>query len=212
MRSRRPLVLAAAALVAAGTAAGLTYALWDAGVTVGASVVRSGTLDLQLVGTPAWTETSPDVIPAHAVPSRPDGITADHLATPGDSFRVVQRFRPVLEGDNLAARMRVSWDTPPALLPTGAVTATYTVTRPDGVTSTPVAVGTESVVPAAPDTITAAELAAWGSATWSVTVTLTYSGADVMVADSAVASAPTTALGTVVVTWEQVRDGDGFLP
>ncbi|GEA82569.1 hypothetical protein ACT17Q_04050 [Cellulomonas sp. CW35] len=212
MRTRRPVSLAAAALLVAGAAAGLTYALWGAGVTVAASVVRSGTLDLALVGTPTWTETSPDVSPAHAVATRPDGITADHLATPGDSFRVVQRFRPVLQGDNLAARLRVSWDSAPALLPAGGVTATYTVSRPDGVTSAAVPVGTPTLLPGAPDNLTAAEVAAWGTATWAVTVTLTYSGADVMVADTAIASAPTTGLGTVVVTWEQVRDGDGFSP
>ena len=212
MRSRRPLVLAAVALVVAGAAAGLTYALWGGGVTAAGSVVRSGSLDLQLVGTPAWTETSPDVSPAHAVPMRSDGITADHLATPGDSFRVVQRFRTVLVGDNLAARMRVSWDSPPALLPTGGAGATYTVTRPDGVMSAPAPVGSTTVLPGGSDNLTAAEVAAWGSATWAVTVTLAYSGADVMVADTAVASAPTTSLGTVVVTWEQVRDGDGFDP
>ena len=37
-----------------------------------------------------------------------DGVTADHLATPGDTLTLTQRFVPRLDGDNLAARLTVT--------------------------------------------------------------------------------------------------------
>ncbi|MBO3088483.1 hypothetical protein [Cellulomonas dongxiuzhuiae] len=211
MRPRRALSLAAAALVVAGATAGITYALWGDDASLPAAVIRPGNLELQRVGTPTWTETSPGVTPVHAFGMQSDQITANHLATPGDTFTLHQQFRTVLTGDNMAARVNVRWDAPPSLQPTGRVTATYVVRMPDGKTSEPAAVGSPVTVPSAPDNITQAEVAAWGAAPWSVTVTLRYTGSSsVVVAPSAVASAPVTTLGTVVVELAQVRDGHGF--
>ena len=172
---------AAAVLLVAVTAAAVTYALWAAATSVAAGVIGNGNLDIVLVGTATWTETSPDVVPPHAFGMQADGETADHLATPGDSFTLTQQFQTVLDGDNLAARVTVRWDDPPVLDPAGQVTATYVVTTPDGVSSAPVPLGTAVTVPPAPDNLTAAEVALWAGAPWSLTVTLAYSGTDVLV-------------------------------
>ena len=212
MTWRRIVTVGVSAALLAGAAAGLTYAFWgDAAAATGA-VVRTGDLDLVLVGSPTWTETSPDVSPAHAVAMQADGITAAHLATPGDSFTVAQQFRTVLDGDNLAARLTVRWDTAPALLPTGQVTATYRVTRPDGVVSAATPVGTTLTLPGSGGNLTPAQTAAWGSTPWTLTVSLAYTGADVMVPPASVGSGPVTSLGTVTVSLDQVRTGTGFTP
>lgn len=205
---RRRLALGAVALVVlAAVAGGLTYALWSTDAVASVGVIRAGNLDLELVDGVQWAETSPDVQPAHAVPLQADGRTAAHLATPGDSFTVTQRFRTTLEGDNLRARLTVDWQTPPSLR--GGVAGTYRVTAPDGSTSTATALGTPVTLPGG-----TANLAA-GSGTWTLTVALTWSGtSDVVVAPGALAAAPTTAadLGTLRLDLHQVRDGDGFAP
>ena len=211
MRRRRAVSLVATALVVAGATAGLTYAMWGQDASLAVPVVRTGNLDLVLVGTPQWTETSPGI--THAVPTRSDYVTADHLATPGDSFTVRQQFRTNLTGDNLAARVTVRWDTanPPSLGPAGRVTATYVVTTPGGTSSAPTAVGSPVTVPGGAANITPAQVAAWGTTPWSVTVTLTYTGtSSIVVAPGAVGSQPATSLGTVVIELAQVRTGDGF--
>ena len=196
--------LAALALVVSAVCAGVTAAALRGDAPLALQVVRAGSLDLVLVGTPTWTETSTDVT-SHTV-TAPDHVTASHLATPGDSFRVRQQFRTVLTGDNLVARLTVRWATPPSLEPAGGVVATYVVTRPDGVQTAATPVGTAVTVPAAGEVLTPAQVAAWGATPWTVTVTLRYTGTSApVVAPSAVATAPVTSLGTVVVELEQVR-------
>lgn len=208
MRVRRAVSLVVTALVVAAATAGITYALWGRGVSVAMPVITAGNLDLQLVGTPQWTETSPGV--THAVPVKSDYTTANHLATPGDTFTVRQQFRTVLSGDNMAARVNVRWAQPVSLTPTGAVTATYVVTRPDGVSSPSRPVGQAVSVPGSPANLTPAQVAAWGGTPWSVTITLAYSGtASNVVAPTAVVQ-PATSLGAIVLELEQVREGDGF--
>lgn len=208
MTARRAVSLVVTALVVAAATAGITYALWGRGVSVAMPVITAGNLDLQLVGTPQWTETSPGI--THAVPVKSDYTTANHLATPGDTFTVRQQFRTVLSGDNMAARVNVRWDQPVTLTPAGAVTATYVVTRPDGVSSTSRPVGQAVTVPGNGANLTPAQVAAWGSSPWSVTITLAYSGtASNVVAPTAITQ-PATSLGTVVLELEQVREGDGF--
>lgn len=208
MRSRRTLVLAALALTVAAVSAGTTYALWGSDASAAVAVMRTGDLGLEPVGGLTVRETSADVTPEHAVGMRADMTTVDHLATPGDSFVLRQQFRTRLEGDNVRARLTVRWDAPPDLLPAGGVTATYVVTTPDGVASAPVALGTAVTVPTGGGTITAADVQAWGTAPWVLTVTLRYTGTSaVVVPPSGVATAPVTGLGTVVVELVQVRDG-----
>ncbi|MCC2320474.1 hypothetical protein [Cellulomonas xiejunii] len=211
MRARRTLALVASALVVAGATAGITHALWGQDASLAMPVVRSGNLALEFVGTPTWTETSPDVTPAHSFTMRSDQMTANHLATPGDTFTLRQQFRTVLTGDNLAARVNVRWTSPPSLLPADRVVATYVVTMPDGTSTAPQPVGSPLTVPAGVDNITSAEVAAWGTTPWSVTVTFAFTGtSSVVVAPTAVGSAPVTSLGTVVVELAQVRQGEGF--
>lgn len=210
-RRRRAVSLIASALVVAGATAGITYALWGQDASLAMPVVRAGNLDLELVGTPQWTETSPGIDHVVTTTVTSSGVTANHLATPGDTFTVRQPFRTHLVGDNLAARVNVRWDTPPSLTPSGRVTATYVVTTPDGVSSPARPVGEPVTVPGASANLTPAQVAAWGATPWSVTITLAYAGtSSVVVAPAAVASQPATSLGTIVVELAQVRQGDGF--
>lgn len=204
MTARRAVRLTALAAVVAAVCAGSTLALLGTQAEVSLPVVRTGDLGIVLVGTPAWTETSPDVT-AHTV-TAPDHVTAAHLATAGDTFEVRQRFRTVLTGDNLEARLSVRWGTPPSLAPAGDVVATYVVTRPDGVSTAATPVGTEVTVPGSGAVLTSSQVAAWGTIPWTVTVTLRYTGdSAVVVPPSGVADAPVTSLGSVVVELDQVR-------
>ncbi|MFC8191367.1 hypothetical protein ACFUMH_06840 [Cellulomonas sp. NPDC057328] len=208
MKARRTLSLAAVALTVAGATAGITYALWGTDASSAVAVVRTGDLDLEPVGGLVVRETSADVTPTHAVAMRSDMTTVNHLATPGDSFVLQQQFRTRLEGDNVRARLNVRWQAPPSLVPAGGVSATYVVTAPDGVSSAPVALGTAVTVPADGGSITPADVRAWGTAPWVLTLTLRYTGTSaVVVPPSGVATAPMTGLGTVVLELAQVRDG-----
>jgi|GEM_PF-2690326 len=210
--TRRGTLLAAVLLLALGGSALATYALWGKQIDVPVGVVTAGNLDLELVGGPVWAETSPDVESPGAI-GMLDGVTAAHRATPGDTFTLTQDFRTVLEGDNMAARLTVDWDEAPLLAPAGRVTATYTITPPGGAPSASLALGDQLVLPPHPDNLTPAEVAAWGpAATWRLTVTLAYAGADVLVTPTELAAgpAPVTELGTIALRLDQVRDGDGF--
>lgn len=209
--TRRSTILGALFFLVVGASALATYALWGQQVTLPVGVISRGNLDIELVGTASWTETSPDVAPAHAVALQPDGETAAHLATPGDSFTLTQDFTTELEGDNLAARVTVDWDTAPALAPAGQVTASYTLTTPGGTTTAAAPLGSALTLPGTPDNLTPAELAAWPPGSpWRLTVTLSFAGADVLVSPADVATAPVTELGTIALHLDQVRDGDGF--
>ena len=210
--TRRSTILGALFLLVVGASALATYALWGQQVTVPVGVISKGNLDIELVGTASWTETSPDVVPAHAVGMLPDGETADHLATSGDSFTLTQDFTTELEGDNMAARVTVDWDASPALAPAGQVTASYTLTTPGGTTTAATPLGTALTIPGAPDNLTPAEIAAWPPGIpWRLTVTLSFAGGDVLVTPAEVATAnPVTELGTIALRLDQVRDGDGF--
>ncbi len=212
MTLRRSL-LAAGLLVVLGASALVTYALWGKQIDVPVGIVTSGNLDLELVGAPVWADTSPDVTAPGAI-----GVLADNravrLATPGDTYTFTQAFRTELEGDNMAARLTVDWDQDPVLDPTGRVTASYTVTLPGGTPSADTPLGAAVTLPGAPDNLTPAEVVAWGpGATWQLTVTLVYAGADEMVEPVDIPTAnPLTDLGTIEIALDQVRDGEGFVP
>lgn len=211
MTLRRTL-LAAGLVIVLGVSALVTYALWGKQIDVPVGIVTAGNLDIKLVGPPVWTETSSDVSPVHAVAIRPDGATADHLATPGDSFTLTQQFSTELEGDNVAARLTVDWDVPPALAPVGRAVASYTVTDPGGTTTASALLGDDVTLPGGTANFTPQQIEGWGpGATWTLTVTLAYAGADVLLSpDQITTAAPVTELGTIALTLDQVRDGDGF--
>jgi alternate signal-mediated exported protein len=217
MKARRHvLLLALVALVVATLVGGTTYALWaPPSANAGGGVVRTGDTRITLAGPAVWTETSPDVTPSHVIGS--SGGTAAHRATAGDSFTFTQPFTIDLDGDNLAARLGVTWATPPNLIPAGAVTASYVVTspgtaaNPQGVSTAPAPLGTPATLPQAPASFTPADVATWGGKPWTLTVTVAYTGTSaVVVTPGQVADAPAIDLGTVNLDLRQVRDGNGF--
>ncbi|MBO0899655.1 hypothetical protein J1G42_06735 [Cellulomonas sp. zg-ZUI222] len=203
MSRRRLAAAAVAAVLTASVMSSATYALWSTDAEASIGVLRSGDLDLELVGDLRWAETSPG-LGGHAVASGADG-TAGHLAVPGDSFTVTQRFRTTLEGDNLHARLTVSW------LPTGHVPAgvegTYVVTPPSGAPSAPTPLGTPLTLPAG-----AGESLPLGTGEWTLVATLVWNGVDRVVAPSTLTGQPATSVGgTIQVDLRQVR-GDGLAP
>lgn len=203
MSRRKLTAIGVAVVLTASVAAGITYTLWSSDAVASVGVLRSGNLDLELVGPVTWTETSPDVAPPHTVTST--GGTAAHLATRGDTFTVTQQFRTTLEGDNLRAILTVGWQQPGAM-PAG-VTGSFVVTPPTGPATAPTALGTPLVLPGG-----AARLAP-GVGEWTVTATLSWANAAVpVVPPSALANqAPAPdAYGTLVIDLQQVRSGDGF--
>lgn len=203
--TRRSLgLVVAGVLLLASAAGGLTYAFWSQPASASVAAIRSGSLDVELVGPATWADTSPGTAP-HDVPLGADGRTAAHLATPGDAYTVTQRFRTTLDGANLRARVAVDWQSPPSL-PAG-VTASYRVTSSAGAGTGTTALGTSVELPGG-----GASLAS-GSATWTVTVTLRWTSAtDLVVPADALASGPAqhADLGTLLIELHQVRDGDGF--
>ena len=203
MSRRRPLALGIAAVLAASMAAGVTYTAWSSDADASIGVLRSGNLDLQLVGGIEWAETSPGLT-GHAVATGTNGA-AVHLAVPGDSFTVTQRFRTTLEGDNLRARLTVSWLASTSV-PAG-VTGTYVVTPPSGAPSAPVALGSPVTLPGGTGTLPT------GTGDWTLVATLVWGGADRVVAPGALAAQPaTSATGTMQIDLQQVRTGTGFTP
>lgn len=191
-------------LAVLGGAAAVTYAGWSSGATLPAAVVVHGDLDIELVGDPAWEQLAPTAVPIGTV----DGDRAAHLATPGDVLELTQQFRTELEGTNLAARLKVDWAEPAEL--GDGVTASYAITPPSGTPVPPVLFGEAVTVPEAPANLSPALLASWGTDPWTLTVTLTFDGADVVVDPSGIGTAPDVDLGTVELRLTQVRDGEGF--
>src|SRR5690554_1003356 len=186
------LVLLSLALV--GGAAGATYAFWSKSVTLPGAVVVHGDLDIELVGPAAWRQLEPAAV---TIGMQPDGVTAAHLATPGDVLTLTQQFRTSLEGNNIAARPNVDWAVPAALGTPGAVTANYAITPPNGTPGTARPLGTPSTFPEAPANFTPTTLASWGSTPWTLTVTLEYTGTDIIVAPTEITAPRYIELGTI---------------
>ncbi|MBO3094185.1 hypothetical protein [Cellulomonas dongxiuzhuiae] len=194
MTRRRLAAIALAAVLTATLASGTTYAMWSSDAEAAIGVLRTGNLDLELVGGVQWAETSPGLT-GHVIATGTGG-TADHLAVPGDSFTLTQRFRTTLEGDNLRARLTVRWLAGTSV-PAG-VDGTFVVTSPSGVTSGPTRLG-------APMTLQPASLPS-GTGEWTLVATLQWNGTDRVVAPSALPDQPTTsASGTLQLDLEQVR-------
>ncbi|MBO0899661.1 hypothetical protein J1G43_06760 [Cellulomonas sp. zg-ZUI22] len=213
-RRRDATRLAITGVVVAALAAGSTYALWGRDGTGAGELVRNGDIGVELVGDAAWQETSADVPAADRRAGTVRNGAIGHLATPGDTLVLTQGFRPRLEGDNLAARMTVTWAegfTAPA-----GVTATYVVVDPEGTATAPTALGTAVVVPSAPDNLTPAQVDAWDDASWQVVVTAHVAGDVPLLVPGAsgtvpaISQAPMAALGGIRIELAQVRDGEGF--
>lgn len=190
-------------LVLAGGVAGATFAYWNASATLPGAVVVGGNLDIELDGAATWQQVEPEPAAIASV----DGVTAAHLATPGDVLTLTQQFRTSLVGNNLAARLTVDWADPASL---DGVEASYVITPPHGAAQNAETFGTALTFPEAPANLTPDLLASWGSDPWTLTVTLRYTGSDVVVAPSEISAPRFTDLGTVSLSLDQVRDGDGF--
>ncbi|HLT83411.1 MAG TPA: alternate-type signal peptide domain-containing protein [Phototrophicaceae bacterium] len=195
-RSPGPLV-AAAALLAGAVGAGGTVALWSSDGSSPMGVVTAGDLDIDLVGSPVWRETSADVT------GTPRAIEpADFLARPGDTVTLAQDFRTELQGDNMLGRITVDWEQPPALAV--GVSATYSVRdSADALVVEDVALGDAGTL-APLDTDDDGR-----SDTFTLEVTIAFDREmdDRFAADAA---AQVADLGTVVIDLDQVRAGEGF--
>jgi len=199
VRGRRIAAVALSAVLVASVAGGATYALWSTDAEASIGVLRSGDLDLELVGGVHWAETSPGLT-GHRIDSGAGGA-ADHLAVPGDSFTVAQRFRTTLEGDNLRAQLSVRW-LPATSVPAG-VAGTYVVRSGSQVVSGPTQLGT-------PVTLPPARLGSDVSE-WEVVATVVWGGSDRVVPPAALAAPPATSVnGALQLDLQQVRAGDGF--
>jgi alternate signal-mediated exported protein len=169
VRARTGALLAAAALAAC--ALGGTQALWRDGGAGGLGSLAAGDLDVALAGSPAWADVSPGA-PAHAVdPAR-------FLAMPGDVLTMTQPVATVLDGENIAGRLTVSWEDDGGV-PAG-VDATYRVLGADGRPATAATALGESVDVAVPA----------GERTWQVVVELALADVPVTYAAGPVPGAP----------------------
>src|SRR5699024_2411580 len=113
MRARwRTPLLAGTALLAGLTAAGGTFALWNADAGPDGVRITAGDLDISDGGA-VWQETSPDVADA---PHTIDPET--FLVRQGDTVEASYDFTTYLQGDNMLGRLEVGWSHP-AELPTG---------------------------------------------------------------------------------------------
>ena len=194
---RTALPVVAVALLAGVVGAGGTVALWSTGEGASPAELTAGDLDIELLGTAEWLETSADV----ATAPRPIDPT-DFLARPGDSVTLTQDFTTELQGDNLTGVLGVDWEETPSL-PAG-VSATYAVRDAGGAAlATDVPVGTRAAL----DRLDADDDGRSDTFTIEVTIALAPDMDDRVGADAAPQVAE---LGDIVLTLDQTRSGEGF--
>lgn len=196
-RRRAPVALVATALLAAAAGATGTAALWSSGEPTPLARLTAGDLDIELLRTAEWLETSADVASA---PRLID--PTEFLARPGDAVTVSQDFTTELQGDNLVGLLSASWATDPAL-PSGT-TATYTVRDAEGAAvATDVPVGTQTVI----ERLDADDDGRSDVFTLEVTIEWSQEMADRVGVDAA---PQVVDLGDIVLGLEQTRTGEGF--
>ncbi|PWD50940.1 hypothetical protein C8046_10030 [Serinibacter arcticus] len=194
----RPAVAGVTLLVGLGVGGSGTFALWgDAPGAVAAGTIRTGDLDVSLVGTPVWSLTATDVA---GTPTTIDPST--FLVRPGDSFTITQGATALIRGDNLNATFAVTF--PGVSLPAGA-TASYTVLD-GGTTLGSAAVG--SPVTIAP--LVGSNAGVTRNLTVRTTLTFPTSIADQVRTPGNAAAGAAVNLGALTVTLQQVRTGEGF--
>lgn len=191
-----PLLAGAALALGAGVGGG-TFALWNgAPVPVDGATISSGDLDVE-ASPVTWHETSADVAGApHAIDP------TSFLARQGDTLSATYPFTIALDGENLRARVDVSWAEAPNL-PAGA-TAAYTLVDGAGHDiSNPIPLGTGT------DALGTLDLtAAVSPSDFALRVDVDLSGlSDRLGATSAAQIAD---FGDFTVTLQQIRTGGGF--
>ena len=194
----RPVVAGAALLVGVGLGGGGTFALWGDGPgNVAGATIRTGDLEVSLVGTPVWTQTSADV--ADKVnPIDP----AQFLVRPGDTFSITQSATVLVRGDNLNATFAVTF--PGAVIPVGE-NATYTVL--DGARELGSAdVGSPVTIPA----IVGSSAGVTRNLTIRVDLAFAANGPREFGTPGSANDVVAANLGSFTVTLSQVRSGGGF--
>ena len=196
-RRRVPVAVVATAVLAAAAGATGTAALWSSGEPTPLARLTAGDLDIELLGTPEWRETSADV----TTTPRTIDPTA-FLARPGDSVTVRQDVTTELQGDNLVGLLSASWATNPAL-PEGT-TATYTVRDAGGFpVAADVPVGTRAFL----GRLDADDDGRADVFTLEVTIAWAEDMPDRVGADAA---PQVVDLGDFVLSLDQTRTGEGF--
>ncbi|TNC19757.1 alternate-type signal peptide domain-containing protein [Georgenia sp. 311] len=129
MNSRTTTGLVAGAAGAALLVGGGTFALWSDSATVDGGTITSGTLDVELVGTPQWQDVSAD---------RADSPHAIDLETfrivPGDTIEGRYGIDAALEGDNMVAELglAVGEASGELIAAENGVSVTYSLVDADG--------------------------------------------------------------------------------
>ena len=195
----RPVIAGAALMIGVGLGGGGTFALWgDSPGVLPSSTIRTGNLDLTLVGNPTWQQTSSDVA---GTPFAIDPAT--FLVRPGDSFRITQSASALLQGDNLNATVIV--DFAGQAIPSG-VSAIYRVKSGSTV------LGSAGV--GQPVTIATPLEATNTPVTHPLTIEVDLAFGAAMTRHPNSPGAPNDRvaanLGTIAITLAQVRSGGGF--
>lgn len=193
------LLVAAAGLLAGAVGAGGTAALWVSDGTSPLGQLVAGNLEVDLLGAATWQETSADVATA---PRTIDPAT--FLARPGDTVTVEQRFTTELRGANMSGVLRVARDGGPQL-PAG-VFATYTVRdAADVAVVEDVPLGTPATLPA----LDTDDDGRSDTFVLEVAIDLTRATADRV---GPTAATQVADIGALVLTLDQVRNGEGTTP
>jgi alternate signal-mediated exported protein len=188
---------------------GATYALWAASAAYDAGEITSGDLRLQ-VGTPTWEQVTPGVT-AGASGVFDGTPPADFFTMPGDVIEIAQPVTTTLDGDNLAGAFRVAFADGAGIeedVAEGRIAVTYTVRDASGATVAPdgeqAELGQPVVVPGLVPTEDGSPQ------DWTVAIRVDVLGEYVWTDGHPVDAAGLWSAGGLVVSLEQVREGDGF--
>ncbi|WP_147794682.1 hypothetical protein [Cellulomonas sp. Y8] len=200
---------ALAALVVALLLLGGTFALWAADARFVGGTITSGDLALE-VGVPTWEQVTPGV--AYREQGVFDGtVPAAFFTKPGDVVEIAQPVTTTLVGDNLAGgfglrpadRSRLADD-----IASGRIAVTFSVRDDAGTTIAPEGDGAELG-----ETVVVPGLAGSGDEgpqDWVVVIRVEVLGEYVWTDGHPVDAAGVWSSGGLVISLEQVREGDGF--
>ena len=194
---------------------GVTYALWMMRSTVPGGVIMAGDLALSDDGV-YWSD------PGAGLTGTTTASLADLVLTPGDTLTVYQRVGLTLEGDNLKADVTAAWANPP----TGFTTATWTICE-GRMTADALDCGQALDTQDLTQSLAVNDLTPSGDGPtryFTIAITLTSDDTTAYVDDFSGASGPdgpldesvlagvAIDLGSITVTANQIRTGEGFVP